>query len=134
MKGGLAADELLELVLAGDVARVAVGGQDVPDLDAFQLLGDLFDRQPWVDDDRLLGARAGEDITVDLAIELDLDDGELGHASLFTGMEQVAAVGFGVVLVLVCLFWAYGYFRRRSRKRYSAATPGVPEPSGAARP
>ncbi len=30
MKGGLAADQLLELVLAGDVARVAVGGQDVP--------------------------------------------------------------------------------------------------------
>jgi hypothetical protein len=33
-------------------------------------------------------------------------------------MEQVAAVAFGAVLVLVCLFWAYGYFRRRSKKRY----------------
>src|SRR5258708_36811621 len=123
MKGGLAADELLELVLAGDVARVAVGGQDVADLDAFQLLGDLFDRQPWVDDDRLFGARAREDITVDLAIELDLDDGELGHASLFTGMEQVAAVGFGVVLVLVRLFCAYGYFRSGRGKRGRGADP-----------
>jgi hypothetical protein len=33
-------------------------------------------------------------------------------------MEQVAAVGFAVVLTAVCLFWAYGYFRRRARKRY----------------
>jgi hypothetical protein len=33
-------------------------------------------------------------------------------------MEQVAAVGFATVLTLVCLFWAYGYFRRRSKKRY----------------
>jgi hypothetical protein len=33
-------------------------------------------------------------------------------------MEQFAAAGFGVVLTLVCLFWGYGYFRRRSKKRY----------------
>jgi hypothetical protein len=33
-------------------------------------------------------------------------------------MEQNAAVGFGALLLLVCLFWAYGYFRRRSKKRY----------------
>ena len=33
-------------------------------------------------------------------------------------MERVAVVGFTLVLLLVCLFWAYGYFRRRTRKRY----------------
>ena len=33
-------------------------------------------------------------------------------------MEQLAVVAFGVVLLLVCLFWMYGYYRRRSRKRY----------------
>src|SRR5450759_948722 len=58
---------------------MAVRGQDVADLETFELLCDLLDREPWVDDDGLLGARARQDITVDLAIELDLDDGELGH-------------------------------------------------------
>lgn len=33
-------------------------------------------------------------------------------------MERVAVVGFGVVLLLVCVFWTYGYIRRRSKKRY----------------
>jgi hypothetical protein len=33
-------------------------------------------------------------------------------------MEQDAAVAFGALLALVCLFWAYGYFRRRSKKRF----------------
>jgi hypothetical protein len=33
-------------------------------------------------------------------------------------MEQDAAVAFGAVLALVCLFWVYGYIRRRSKKRY----------------
>jgi hypothetical protein len=33
-------------------------------------------------------------------------------------MERIAAVGFAVVLAAICLFWVYGYFRRRSRKRY----------------
>jgi hypothetical protein len=33
-------------------------------------------------------------------------------------MVQVAAVGFGAALSLLCLFWIYGYFRRRSKKRY----------------
>jgi hypothetical protein len=33
-------------------------------------------------------------------------------------MERVAAVAFAVVLLVVCLFWTYGYFRRRSKKRY----------------
>ena len=33
-------------------------------------------------------------------------------------MEQLAVVAFGVALLLVCLFWMYGYYRRRSRKRY----------------
>jgi len=33
-------------------------------------------------------------------------------------MERTAVVGFAVFLVLICLFWTYGYIRRRSRKRY----------------
>jgi hypothetical protein len=33
-------------------------------------------------------------------------------------MERFAAVGFAVVLSAVCLFWVYGYVRRRSKKRY----------------
>jgi hypothetical protein len=33
-------------------------------------------------------------------------------------MEHIAAVAFAVVLSLVCLFWVYGYIRRRSKKRY----------------
>jgi len=33
-------------------------------------------------------------------------------------MERVAVVGFAVVLLVVCLFWIYGYIRRRSKKRY----------------
>jgi hypothetical protein len=28
-------------------------------------------------------------------------------------MEHAAAVGFAILLSLVCLFWAYGYARRR---------------------
>jgi len=27
-------------------------------------------------------------------------------------------VAFGVGLLLLCLFWTYGYFRRRSKKRF----------------
>jgi hypothetical protein len=30
-------------------------------------------------------------------------------------MQQAAAVAFGIVLLVVCLFWTYGYFRRRSK-------------------
>jgi hypothetical protein len=33
-------------------------------------------------------------------------------------MERAAVVGFTVGLLLVCGFWIYGYFRRRSRKRF----------------
>jgi hypothetical protein len=33
-------------------------------------------------------------------------------------MQQAAAVGFGVALLLVCLFWIYGYLRRRSKGRF----------------
>jgi hypothetical protein len=33
-------------------------------------------------------------------------------------MEQLAVVAFGVALLLLCLFWMYGYYRRRSKKRY----------------
>jgi hypothetical protein len=33
-------------------------------------------------------------------------------------MERMAAVGFAIFLALICLFWTYGYIRRRSKKRY----------------
>jgi hypothetical protein len=33
-------------------------------------------------------------------------------------MEHAAAVAFAIALSLVCLFWIYGYVRRRSRKRF----------------
>jgi len=33
-------------------------------------------------------------------------------------MEKAAAVAFGLGLLLLCLFWAYGYIRRRSKKRF----------------
>jgi hypothetical protein len=31
-------------------------------------------------------------------------------------MQRTAVVVFGVALLLVCLYWIYGYLRRRSRK------------------
>jgi hypothetical protein len=30
-------------------------------------------------------------------------------------MERAAAVGFALFLLVVCLFWIYGYIRRRTR-------------------
>jgi hypothetical protein len=33
-------------------------------------------------------------------------------------VQQAAVVAFGVGLLLLCLFWTYGYFRRRSKKRF----------------
>jgi hypothetical protein len=42
----------------------------------------------------------------------------LGIAHTFTAMDRVAAVGFAVLLLILCLFWTYGYIRRRSRKRF----------------
>jgi len=32
--------------------------------------------------------------------------------------QRAAVVGFGILLILVCLYWTYGYFRRRSKKRF----------------
>lgn len=32
-------------------------------------------------------------------------------------MERNAVVGFAIVLLAVCLFWTYGYIRRRAKKR-----------------
>jgi hypothetical protein len=32
-------------------------------------------------------------------------------------MGHYAAAGFAIFLSLVCLFWIYGYVRRRSKKR-----------------
>ena len=33
-------------------------------------------------------------------------------------MERAAVVGFAILLTLVCLYWTYGYIRRRSKNRY----------------
>lgn len=33
-------------------------------------------------------------------------------------MERAAVVAFAVLLLLTCLFWTYGYFRRRTKKRF----------------
>jgi hypothetical protein len=32
-------------------------------------------------------------------------------------MQRTEVVVFGAALLLICLFWVYGYIRRRSRKR-----------------
>jgi hypothetical protein len=32
--------------------------------------------------------------------------------------QRTAVVGFAVLLLLVCLYWTYGYIRRRSKKRF----------------
>jgi hypothetical protein len=32
--------------------------------------------------------------------------------------QRTAVVAFGVVLILLCAYWTYGYLRRRSRKRF----------------
>ena len=46
----------------------------------------------------------------------------IGAVILFFGRKLfwlcVAAVGFAILLLLVCLYWTYGYVRRRSKKRY----------------
>jgi hypothetical protein len=31
--------------------------------------------------------------------------------------QRVAVVAFGTALLLICLFWTYGYIRRRAKKR-----------------
>jgi hypothetical protein len=31
-------------------------------------------------------------------------------------MERAAVVGFAIVLLAVCLWWTYGYIRKRSRQ------------------
>jgi len=33
-------------------------------------------------------------------------------------MERAAVVAFALLLLVVCLYWTYGYIRRRSKKRY----------------
>jgi len=33
-------------------------------------------------------------------------------------MQHVGVIAFSIFLSLVCLFWIYGYIRRRSKKRY----------------
>lgn len=31
-------------------------------------------------------------------------------------MQRAAVVAFGIALLLVCLFWTYGYIRKRSKR------------------
>jgi hypothetical protein len=33
-------------------------------------------------------------------------------------MERALVVAFGIALLLLCLFWTYGYLRRRSKGRF----------------
>jgi hypothetical protein len=33
-------------------------------------------------------------------------------------MERAAVIVFAIVLLGICVFWTYGYFRRRSKKRF----------------
>jgi hypothetical protein len=33
-------------------------------------------------------------------------------------MQQWAVVAFGSALLLLCVYWIYGYLRRRSKKRF----------------
>jgi hypothetical protein len=33
-------------------------------------------------------------------------------------MEHFAVVAFAIFLLLICLFWTYGYIRRRSKNRF----------------
>src|SRR5207248_7526213 len=118
MNAGLSAGCRLHVVFAGHVAGVSMGGKDVLDREAGGLLDDLLWRQARVDDHGFFRGCVRHDVTVDLALELDLEDRQLRHQSLFTGMERAAVVAFGIALLLVCLFWTYGYLRRRSKKRY----------------
>jgi hypothetical protein len=32
-------------------------------------------------------------------------------------MQHTAVIVFGCALLLICLYWTYGYIRRRTRKR-----------------
>jgi len=36
--------------------------------------------------------------------------------AIFTAMERAAAVGLAVALAVLCLYWTYGYIRRRSKR------------------
>src|ERR1700674_5832293 len=97
---------------------MAVCGDDELYGQALELLGDLVRRQARVDHDRLFGFGAGHDVAVDLAIELDLDDPQLHtkESTTISSVQRTAVIVFGGALLLVCLFWMYGYIRRRSRK------------------
>jgi hypothetical protein len=33
-------------------------------------------------------------------------------------MQRTMVIGFAILLLVICLFWIYGYVRRRSKKRY----------------
>jgi hypothetical protein len=33
-------------------------------------------------------------------------------------MQHAAVIGFAIVLLVICLYWTYGYIRKRSKRRY----------------
>src|ERR1700680_402682 len=82
MNRGLAPGDLLEVILAGHGAWVAMRGNDVLHRKAPCLLGELFRWEPGVDYERFLRGRTRKDVAVDLAIQLDLDDAQLPHISV----------------------------------------------------
>jgi hypothetical protein len=41
-----------------------------------------------------------------------------GSATIEWMSQRTEVVLFGGALLLLCLYWIYGYLRRRSRKRY----------------
>src|SRR5712691_4904416 len=88
MQGGLAARALLQVVFAGHVAGMAMGGDDEADLQPLDLVDQLIDRQPRIDDYRLFGRRVGNHVSVDLAIKLHLDDAELHKEKSTTSRER----------------------------------------------
>src|SRR4029077_14985293 len=70
---GLPAGQLLQVVLAPNVAWVPVGGDDVLQGQPFGLLGEPVDWKARVDDHGLFGCRTRRDAAVYPALEPDLD-------------------------------------------------------------
>src|SRR5260370_32957700 len=83
---------------------MTVGRDDVLHREALRLLGKLVDRKPGVDDNSLLGACAGEDVAVDLAIQTDIANPPLRHQISITSMQREALAVFWNALLLVCLY------------------------------
>ena len=78
---GQPAGGFLDVVFAADMTGMSMRREDVLDRQARGLFDDLLGRLPGIDHDRFLGRGARDDVAVHLAVELDLDDGELAHQS-----------------------------------------------------